>query len=144
MTVKELKTSLREGRRVSDRIKQLQESAERAYANITSATQKISDSGVHSDKMRDAMAEYVAYSEEIYEEIARLQKIRRTMLLRISKLNRYELQTVLHLYYIDCLSWEQVKDKMNYSLRWTQSLHGIALKTLADIETQEEEANTSF
>ena len=71
MTVKELKTSLREGRRVSDRIKQLQESAERAYANITSATQKISDSGVHSDKMRDAMAEYVAYTEEIYEEITR-------------------------------------------------------------------------
>lgn len=138
MTTEELKAELRQARNVDKRIKELEESAQRAFARITSATQKISETGVHASSREDAMAEYTAFTDEIYREIARLNNVKRETFKIISQLKKYEYQNVLHLYYIDCMTWEQVAVEMSYSWRWTMKLRDKALKKLAEIETRNE------
>lgn len=127
MTTEEVKVILRHGRDIDKRIKLLQESQDRAFAKVTSATQKISVTGVHGSTKDDAMAQYVAYSEQVTMEITKLQRIQTNLLKLISKVRRHDLQSVLQLYYIDCMTWEEVAVKMNYSWRWIMKLHGKAL-----------------
>lgn len=127
MTTEEVKAILRHGRDIDKRIKLLQESQDRAFAKVTSATQKISVTGVHGSTKDDAMAQYVAYSEQVTMEITKLQRIQTNLLKLISKVRRHDLQSVLQLYYIDCMTWEEVAVKMNYSWRWIMKLHGKAL-----------------
>lgn len=126
-TPKDVKQMLRQGRKLDSRIKMLEESRERAFAKVTSATQQLSVTGVHSDTQTDAMSEYVAYSEEILAEIAKMERVQKVTLALISKVEQSDLQNVLHLYYLDCMTWEEVAVKLNYSWRWVMELHGRAL-----------------
>ena len=136
-TTEEIKQILREGRSLEKRIKMLEESQSRAYARVTSATQQLSETGVHGSAEQDAMAEYVAYSEQIVAEIAKLERMQRIILKMISRVRRHDYQNLLHLYYIDCLTWEEVAVKMNYSWRWVMKLHGKALVEVAKIASRE-------
>lgn len=136
-TAEEIKQILRQGRNLEKRIRMLEESRERAYARVTSATQQFSVTGVRSDSEKDAMAEYVAYSEEIVSEIAKLERMQRNILRLVKRVRRHDYQNLLHLYYIDCLTWEEVAVKMNYSWRWVMKLHGKALVEAARIASRE-------
>lgn len=133
MTIEEIKQLLRQGRRLEDRIKVLEESQAKAFARVTSATQRLSETGVHAGKNKDAMSEYVAYSETIAEEITKMQRKQRDMMRIISKVRNHDLQTVLQLYYVDVLTWEEVAVRMHYSWRWVMKLHGKALQEVARI-----------
>lgn len=133
VTTDDVKQVLRQGRRLDSRIKMLEESQEKAFARVTGATQKLSETGVHGGANADAMAEYVAYSEEIVEEIAKMQRMQRDMMRLISKVRKHDLQSVLQLYYVDGFTWEEVAVKMHYSWRWVMKLHGKALLEVARI-----------
>lgn len=130
---REIKQILRRVRKLDEHIRTLEESKQRAFARVTSATQQISETGVHSDNQNDAMAQYVAFSEEIVKEIARLQRVQNNVFSLITKIKRRDLQTVLHLYYIDGYTWEEVAVKMHYSWRWVMKLHGKALQEITRV-----------
>lgn len=127
MTIDEVKGILRQARNVNERITMLEESQERAYERVTSATQKLSETGIHGSANADAMAEYVAYSEEIVDEITRMQRMQKDILVIILRVRKHKLQNVLHLYYIDGLKWQEVADKLHYDCRYVLKLHGTAL-----------------
>lgn len=133
ITEREVKQVLRMVRKLDEHIRTLEESQQKAFARVTSATQQISETGVHSDKQHDAMAEYVAFSEEIAKEIARLERVQKNVFSLITKIKRRDLQTILHLYYIDGYTWEEVAVKMHFSWRWTMELHGRALQEMANV-----------
>ena len=133
ITAEEVKRALRKVRRIDARIKILEESQEKAYARITSATQKLSKTGVRGGQTKDAMAEYVSLSEEIVKELTRLNQIKRDMMKLISKVRKHDLQSVLQLYYIDGYTWEEVAVKMHFSWRWVMKLHGNALQEITRV-----------
>lgn len=137
MTTEEVKQILRQARKIDARIKLLEESQKKAYAKITSATQKLSETGVHAAMGTDAMAEYVAYSEEIVAEIENLQKMQTEILHLIGKVKRIDLRNLLQLYYVDGHTWEEVAVKMMYSWRWVMKLHSKALAEVARIAEKE-------
>lgn len=127
ITTDEVKELLRQGRNIDNRIKMLEETQEKAYARVTSATQKLSETGVHGGPQADAMAEYVALSEEIVDEISNLQRMQKAILLIILRVRKHKLQSVLQLYYIDGLKWQEVAARLHYDCRYVLKLHGTAL-----------------
>lgn len=133
VTKEDIKRVLRKIRKLDERITILEESKEKAFARVTSATQSLSETGVHGGQERDAMAEYVAYSEEIVTELETLHRMKRDMMKLISKVRKHDLQSVLQLYYIDGYTWEEVAVKMHFSWRWVMKLHGNALQEITRV-----------
>ena len=64
----------------------------------------------------------------INEEIDRLVDLKTNIHRTINRLSDVTLRTLLTEYYINCKSWEQVAECMNYELRNIYYLHGQALK----------------
>lgn len=133
ITTDDIKRVLRKTRQTDTRIKLLEESQEKAFARVTSATQRLSETGVHGGPDKNALAEYVALSEEIVEELTKLYRVKQNVMKLIFKVRKHDLQSVLQLYYLDGLTWEEVAVKMHFSWRWTMELHGRALQEMVTV-----------
>lgn len=121
-------------RKLGKRIEQL--STERAMwlSRACKTTQTISDmpkakNGAQGDS--GEVAQYIEIGEEITRELRNLHRLRREIRAVITTLEDDILQTLMLYRYIDGMTFEQIAVKMNFSWRWTITLHGRALEKLS-------------
>lgn len=121
-------------RKLGKRIEQL--CAERAMwlSRACKTTQTISDmpkakNGAQGDS--GEVAQYVEIGEEITRELRELRCLRREILAVIATVKEDTLYNLMRYRYIDGLTFEQIAVKMNFSWRWTITLHGRALEKLS-------------
>ena len=121
-------------RKLGKRIEQL--STERAMwlSRACKTTQTISDmpkakNGAQGDS--GEVAQYIEIGEEITRELRNLHRLRREIRAVITTLEDDILQTLMLYRYIDGMTFEKIAVKMNFSWRWTITLHGRALEKLS-------------
>lgn len=121
-------------RKLGKRIEQL--STERAMwlSRACKTTQTISDmpkakNGAQGDSSE--VAQYIEIGEEITRELRNLHRLRREIRAVITTLEDDILQTLMLYRYIDGMTFEKIAVKMNFSWRWTITLHGRALEKLS-------------
>lgn len=121
-------------RKLGKRIEQL--STERAMwlSRACKTTQTISDmpkekNGAQGDS--GEVAQYIEIGEEITRELRNLHHLRREIRAVITTLEDDILQTLMLYRYIDGMTFEEIAVKMNFSWRWTITLHGRALEKLS-------------
>lgn len=121
-------------RKLGKRIEQL--STERAMwlSRACKTTQTISDmpkakNGAQGDS--GEVAQYIEIGEEITRELRNLHRLRREIRTVIAALEDDTLQALMLYRYIDGMTFEEIAVKMNFSWRWTITLHGRALEKLS-------------
>lgn len=121
-------------RKLGKRIEQL--STERAMwlSRACKTTQTISDTpkaknGAQGDSSE--VAQYIEIGEEITRELRNLHRLRREIRAVIAALEDDTLQALMLYRYIDGMTFEEIAVKMNFSWRWTITLHGRALEKLS-------------
>lgn len=97
-------------------------------------TQTISDmpkakNGAQGDS--GEVAQYIEIGEEITRELRNLHRLRREIRTVIAALEDDTLQALMLYRYIDGMTFEEIAVKMNFSWRWTITLHGRALEKLS-------------
>lgn len=120
--------------KLGKRIEQL--CAERAVwlSKACKITQTITDmpkakNGVQGNS--GELEKYVEIGEEITKELQKLHRMRREIRSIISTLGDDTLQTLMLYRYINGMTFEEIAVKMNFSWRWTITLHGRALEKLS-------------
>lgn len=78
----------------------------------------------------DAVIEVVDRGRDLQEELSIMHQRADKANALISLLADPTQQTVLRLVYLDGCSWQQIAQKMHYTLRWTHSLHKSAIEEL--------------
>lgn len=121
-------------RKLGKRIEQL--STERAMwlSRACKTTQTISNmpkakNGAQGDSGK--VAQYIEIGEEITRELRNLHRLRREIRTVIAALEDDTLQALMLYRYIDGMTFEEIAVKMNFSWRWTITLHGRALEKLS-------------
>ena len=121
-------------RKLGKRIEQL--STERAMwlSRACKTTQTISNmpkakNGAQGDSGK--VAQYIEIGEEITRELRNLHRLRREIRTVIAALEDDTLQALMLYRYIDGMTIEESAVKMNFSWRWTITLHGRALEKLS-------------
>lgn len=133
------KERLRKYRDLSQELRQIQQKIETMESALCSPKiQRITGmpsapNGGHNTK-EDLMAEHIELLEHYKVKEAGLKAEQLAIEKAIESLD-YRERTVLRLYYIDGLTWEQVCVLVNYSWRQVHNIHSAALKKLG---TQEE------
>lgn len=87
------------------------------------------DSG--EDRMQDAVERLSEVEDELNDKIDRLVDLRREVDAAISTIGDTRLETVLRYRYIDCMTFEQMADKMHYCREHVCRLHGAALQKMS-------------
>lgn len=77
------------------------------------------------------LEKYVEIGEEITRELRNLHRLRREIRTVIAALEDDTLQALMLYRYIDGMTFEDIAVKMNFSWRWTITLHGRALEKLS-------------
>lgn len=120
--------------KLGKRIEQL--CAERAMwlSRACKTTQTISDmpkakNGAQGNS--GEVAQYIEIGEEITRELRNLHRLRREIRTVIAALEDDTLQALMLYRYIDGMTFEEIAVKMNFSWRWTITLHGRALEKLS-------------
>lgn len=88
------------------------------------------------DKLSEAIAEIDALENIYVQKIVELLHIKHNYHILIDQIHDRRLRQLLELKYIDMLSWEEVADKMYYSVRNCHNLHTLALAQLQNIWQQ--------
>lgn len=127
---------LRQCRNIEAEVKQLKESKERAYflalgGGIDMSKDKLS--GTPKNGTEDKFAAYADYSFLLDAKITELLTKRLEIRRLINELDNYKHRMLLQYYYIDCLTWEQIAEKLNNDVRWIYKLHGIALQKIDEL-----------
>lgn len=130
MTAKEW---LRQCRRIEDEVKQLKEAKQRAYvlavgSSVDTSKEKLS--GTRKNSTENKFVAYTEYSELLDKKITELMSRRLKTRKMLDELDNPIHRMLLQYYYIDCLTWEQVADRIHYSIRSVHRLHGKALTEL--------------
>lgn len=127
MTVKEF---LKRGRLLNREILELTEAQTRAFNAACGGAVDTSAERVQTTPANGSEGKflaYAAYGTEIEERIRELNGYRQRMLEIINRVENTTYRSLLIAYYINCKTWEQVAEDMNYSLRTIHRLHGKAL-----------------
>lgn len=127
----DIKEWLSNGRKLEGEVYQLREACRRAYelATLGSADrggEKVQTSRQNTSENR--FAAYVCYRERLEEEIEKLLKYRSKMMEVIERTKDCTYKSILIARYINCKSWEQIAEELNYNLRWVHRMHTRALE----------------
>ena len=126
MTAKEF---LRQARTVDRRIDEATERVERLRAKLE-AGRMSSIIGMPRGGASDWTAtadRLIELEKDVNARIRDMCRLKRLAMEAIDRVEEARLREVLELYYIDCLTWGQVAQKMGMNLRWVYRLHGRAL-----------------
>lgn len=86
--------------------------------------------GNETSRPVENMVMRIEATRELYaEKVAELTELTRTVECAIEHLPPRE-RDLVRLYYIECMTWEEVAVAMNYSWRQTHRIHSNALKML--------------
>jgi len=85
------------------------------------------------DKLAVTLAEIDALEDIYVQKVVALLKLKHDYHTLIDRLPDRRLRLILELKYIDMLSWEDIADKVHYSVRNCHNLHNIALAQIQNI-----------
>lgn len=130
MTVKQW---LRRARSCDKEISGLKLAKEAEYARLLSITTSLDGSVVSGTKdphKFDGYAELISMFDAKKKE---LYEIKREVTEAIMQVEDSRFRELLLLYYVSCLTWEQIAVNMGYAYRQVTRLHGRALEAVAPI-----------
>ena len=133
MTAKEW---LIRARKMSGRLRALQESKAQAFVRATNAVIGGSER-VSGGEPGDKLAAYAAVSLAVDRQIEKLEQVRAEILQVIGQIEDNTLATLLTEYYVNDKTWEEVAVQMQYSWRQVMRLHGQALCEIRTITGME-------
>ena len=84
----------------------------------------------HDDVIASCLAKLNMMRASAHSDIERLFDIYREIIKMIDKVADFRCRTLLHYRYIECLTFEDIAEEMNYSYRQVLRLHGIALQEI--------------
>lgn len=87
------------------------------------------------DKIGSIVAKIVDLENEINAEINQFVDLKKEIRDKINLLTNRNQQLVLRLRYIEFLTWEQVAERMTYSVKQVFRIHGEAIKNLTRTES---------
>ncbi|MCL2674845.1 MAG: hypothetical protein FWE92_05890 [Defluviitaleaceae bacterium] len=88
------------------------------------------------DKLSATIAEIDTLEDIYVQKIVELLRLKYDYHILIDQIPDRRLRLILELKYIDLLSWEEVADKMYYSVRNCHNLHALALAQAQNIREQ--------
>lgn len=118
-----------------ERIAVLEEERKRILEAATGTGKAFSDVRIqtgHENLMEKKMAEYAEYAGEIQARKEELLKIKREILAVIAKVSDPKAEMVLHLRYLQNLTWEKIAEKMDMSEYWVRT--GLLRRALREVE----------
>ena len=124
------KYELRQYRDISREIEQLREQQAGLIRLVKEHDGQPRGSGI-SDPTGKAGATMATISSRIDDLLVRLLELRDEIERAIEHLPPRE-RMLMRYYYIDCMTWEQVAERMHYSRQHTLRLHGSILGKLKD------------
>ena len=124
------KYELRQYRDISREIEQLREQHAGMIKIVKAHDGQPHGSGI-SDPTSMAAVMMAAISGKIDRKMKELLDLRCRIEQAIDSLPPRE-RMLMRYYYIDCMTWEQVAERMHYSRQHTLRLHGSILTTLKD------------
>lgn len=127
MTVKEW---LKNGRKLNFEIRALKEARSRALnaavgGAVDYGAERVQTSNGNSTER--LFVSYSQYSAELEQRISELEEYQAEMLRLISKIPNSTYRALLLAYYVNCKTWDEVAEALNYSVRAIQQKHGLAL-----------------
>lgn len=122
------KYELRQYRDISREIEQLREQQAGLIRLVKEHDGQPRGSGV-SDPTGKAGATMATISSRIDDLLVRLLELRDEIERAIEHLPPRE-RMLMRYYYIDCMTWDQVAERMHYSVRRVMQIHGNALQKL--------------
>lgn len=133
MTAKEW---LSRARKMSGRLRALQESKAQAFARATNAVIGGSER-VSGGEPADKHAAYAELSLSVDRQIEKLEQVRAEILQVIGQVEDNTLATLLTEYYVNDKTWEEVAAEQHYSWRQVMRLHGHALQIIRELTGME-------
>lgn len=132
----DVKEYLREVRHAFWRADMLSARAERYREMATRATGRIDALRLGGTPIRSKVENYVLELMEAHQELQEqisqmLQKTREAEKL-LAHLTDDRYRQVLQLRYLCGYEWQDIADRLHFSLRWVHKLHGEALKALSE------------
>jgi hypothetical protein len=110
-----------------EQVMALRELASKASATLTKA--RVSETK-DVCRMEDAIINMMELESDINADVARLVELKREIVLVVNRVENHAYQTLLSLRYLCFKTWEQVAEKMNYSIQHTHRIHGNALEAV--------------
>lgn len=93
-------------------------------------TQERVQTSASNDKIANIISKIVDLENEIHDEIEQLIKLKKEIRDVINKLDSVNEKLVLKYRYLMFFQWEEICDKMNYSLRQIHRIHDSALDNI--------------
>lgn len=126
-----VKEWLKNGRKLNFEIRALKEARDKALnaavgGAVNYSAEKVQVSNENGKER--CFVNYSQYAADLDVRIKELEYYRMEMLSLINKVDNSTYRTLLIEYYINCKSWEQVAEFIGYEVRYTQKLHGLALR----------------
>lgn len=132
--ISDVKEYLREVRHRYQYAQTLCQRAERYREMATRATGRMDAlrlSGTsRRSKVEDNVLALMDVHKELKEEVDALMQETKKAEKLIARLKDSKLRTVLHMRYLCGMTWEEIAEKMQYTLRWTHQLHREAIHQL--------------
>ena len=117
-------------------IKVKEEELYRLKLNIASLSPQTTGERIMNSSTSDMMStvdKIVDMQAVINAEIDRLVDLKEEARTKINQLKDTRYVSLLTDYYINCKTWEQVAEDMEYDLRWVYRLHSRALQSFSKI-----------
>ena len=124
------KEFLNHARKLNIEVKQLQEAKQESFAFACGTSIDYSAERVQSSSGNNAERKLITYSDfsvMLDERIAELEAYRSEVLAKIELLENATYRTLLIARYINCKTWEQIANDMNFGERHIYRIHGRAL-----------------
>lgn len=134
VTAKEyLSRAYRIDQRINSKLEQVQalrQLAEKASAILTGTS---IGSGGNPQRMEDTIAKMVDLEAVIDKDLKQLVDTKHEIITVIKCVETVQLQTLLELRYLSFLTWEQIADAINVTMRHVFKIHGKALGEVENI-----------
>lgn len=133
MTAKEW---LKRARKLDKEINQLLIAKRDAYASAIGRgvdTSKEQVQGGEGNGTEDKFIRVADYELLIDKKIDKLLEIKQEIIEAVDTVENSTYKALLLAYYVNCKTWEQVAEDMDYDVRWIYILHKRALKEIGEV-----------
>ena len=125
------KEFLGRARRIDRRIDETRERLQRMRARLEGRVSRLSRTPGSRRRWSDGVDDVIDLERRMERQIAEMCRIKMEVMDAIDGVQDATCRVVLELYYLDGMSWEQVANRMHYSVRNVQLIHGKALRCIS-------------
>lgn len=131
------KQYLRQIRRLDNTINAKIEQIELLRSMSTNITATLNPNRVQGSKSHDKIGKLIAkivdFEKEIIDDVNKLIDLKREIIHKIDAVQDDNYRLLLTLRYVNCNTWEEIADEMNFTFQWVHQLHRRALINFEEI-----------